>query len=156
MPGFTIQVKGLEELSQNLGKSVDVLNKQVNEALDNSVTLIQKRARRNAPVFQGELKRSIRKKVRSNISRGEVEAFAKHAPYVESGTKPHFPPVAALERWGKIKLGKPGLGFVIARKIARKGTKAQPYMEPAVEESLSDVERFFKVVSDKVTAEIVK
>lgn len=53
-----------------------------------------------------------------------------------------MPPVHRLEHWARIKLGQDGLGFVIARKIARKGTKAQPYIRPAFEDGLNDVQHF--------------
>jgi len=59
---------------------------------------------------------------------GEVGTPLAHAVPVELGTRPHFPPVQPLADWAQHKLGLSpaearGVGFVIARKIARTGTK---------------------------------
>ena len=50
---------------------------------------------------------------------------------VELGTKPHFPPIEPLIDWVKARLGistekeARGVAFLIARKIAVRGTAAQ-------------------------------
>ena len=65
---------------------------------------------------------------------GQVGSDANYAPYVEFGTRPHFPPVAALERWAKQKGLNP---WVVAKSIAQKGTEAHPHFWPAAENVLS-------------------
>lgn len=61
--------------------------------------------------------------------------------YLEEGTKPHFPPLEAIERWIDVKriaphAGKNGkvptkkqLAYMIARKISIEGTKAGHYFK---------------------------
>lgn len=55
--------------------------------------------------------------------------------YVESGTKPHFPPIDKIEEWIRVKKIVPTslngkvpstsqLAYLISRSISRKGTKA--------------------------------
>jgi hypothetical protein len=59
---------------------------------------------------------------------GFVGTSVEYAESVELGTKPHFPPVEALQDWVEGKLGLSGseartVAFLIARKISKVGTK---------------------------------
>lgn len=60
---------------------------------------------------------------------GMVASPLPYAEYVELGTKPHFPPIEPLVDWVMAKLGitdeteAHSVAFLIARKIARVGTK---------------------------------
>lgn len=54
-----------------------------------------------------------------------------YAAAIEYGSKPHWPPISALEGWAE-RHGIPA--FLVARKIAREGTEARPYMQPAYED----------------------
>lgn len=65
-----------------------------------------------------------------------VEANADYASYVESGARPHFPPVDALKDWAAKFLGDEKLAFVVARAIARRGIYAHPFMGPALLENM--------------------
>ena len=59
--------------------------------------------------------------------------------YVEEGRKPgRMPPVEPLADWArqKLRVGSKearGVGFLVARKIAREGTRPQPFMQPALD-----------------------
>lgn len=60
-------------------------------------------------------------------ARGGVATSLSYAAPVETGSKPHFPPVAPLTDWVERKLGlkgaeAKGVAFAIARKIAKEGT----------------------------------
>jgi hypothetical protein len=63
----------------------------------------------------------------------DLDAYWK---YVEYGTKPHFPPIRAIEDWIRIKKIIPNsrngkipntkqLAFAIAKSISKKGTKGK-------------------------------
>lgn len=150
----TIVIKGFDELKRNFEKAPEVFYTEAKKALSKSVSVIQPIAVKGAAVDLGGLRGSIRKSV-SGLT-GEVVAGSKHAIFIEEGTRPHFPPVAPLERWATRKLGSSGLGFVVARKIAREGTKAQPFMSPAAEQSLPKVERFFDIMADNLVKELAR
>ena len=78
----------------------------------------------NTPVDRGFTKASTASSVRGGVS-GTVQGVVSQggaARYLEDGTPPHFPPVAELERWAQRVIGQRGLGFVIARSIAKRGT----------------------------------
>jgi hypothetical protein len=59
----------------------------------------------------------------------EVGPEAPYGPYVEHGTKKHFPPPDALEGWAK----RHGFNsaWPICRAIAKRGLKARPFLFPA-------------------------
>ena len=68
-----------------------------------------------------------------------VGADLNYAPHVEFGTRPHWPPWgpgSALARWAFLKRIP---AFLVARAIARRGTRGQKYMERAVESTRSNV-----------------
>lgn len=81
---------------------------------------------------------------------GRVFNTMEYAPAVELGSRPHFPPVAALEAWARRKLGQDGLGFVIARAISRRGTKGVFMFKRGLEACRSRIEARFDQVRDRV------
>ena len=67
---------------------------------------------------------------------GYAEPAAGYMPFVEYGTRPHWPPRAAMELYAARKFGYPSgspeakrAGYLIARKISRYGTPAQHVVE---------------------------
>lgn len=66
----------------------------------------------------------------------------KYAIFVEKGTRPHFPPVEAIRRGMKVTAQH---AFLIARSIARKGTKPYPYLMPAADKFYPDLKRRIKL-----------
>lgn len=81
-----------------------------------------------APVDRGELRAKIEIKEHSN-ERLEVISGAKYSEFVERGTRAHIPPFAPIERWALRRGLPPG---AVWRSIGQKGTKAHPFMQPAV------------------------
>lgn len=84
------------------------------------------------------------------FAEGSTEGYAAHVEYGRGPTKKagQIPLRTTLEAWVHRKLGIPyGKGlesatYLIARKIHRKGTKAQPFFTPAVqkfEEKVSNI-----------------
>lgn len=61
----------------------------------------------------------------------------KYATYVEHGTRPHFPPIAALQGWAD-RHGIPV--WAVARKIAREGTEPRWMFRNTVEDLDSRIE----------------
>lgn len=145
---FKIEVIGLKEFENALAKAPGFTKKALKQAMVRSVADIAETAREKAPtgVSSPGLHRAIRTK--ATFDKGEVFILrsVRHGPFVEFGTKPHFPPPAALEKWARIKLGSPNpsaTAFLIARKISRTGTKAQPFMTPAIEQNQRRVVKHF-------------
>lgn len=78
---------------------------------------------------EGNLANSIMTDFKQAGMVAEVGPEAPYGPYVEFGTKPHFPPPDALEGWAK----RHGFdsAWPICLAIARRGTPARPFMFPA-------------------------
>lgn len=87
--------------------------------------------------------------------------------WVENGRKAgKFPPVDAIKKWITIKpvipRGKNGkvptenqLAYLIGRKIAREGTRANPFLEPTIRD-FKLVDKIYAAVNNMLTDEINK
>lgn len=73
----------------------------------------------------------------------EIGPEAPYGPYVEYGTKPHFPPPDALEGWAR----RHGFdsAWPICMAINKRGLKARPYLVPAW---MAVVDKFWKRIKE--------
>ena len=124
---------GMEELFK---KAHDIMVREFIPAVNKTAHKLEATAKINAPINIGNLRSSIHTNPAQEMF-GDVQAAVgtdlKYAPFVEYGTNPHFPPLAPLKLWAKFKLGNENLAYVVARKIARKGTKGVFYFKKARE-----------------------
>lgn len=110
--------------------------------LTKSGIIVKSSAKAYAPVDTSNLRGGISYRL-EGIRQVIIGPNVDYGIYVEKGTKPHFPPVKALSEWAGRVLGDASLGFVIARGISRKGTKKQPYMQPALQDNLGNIRGIF-------------
>ena len=80
---------------------------------------------------------------------GAVSSSIAYGIPVELGTRPHFPPVAPLAEWARKVLGVPAeeaeaVGFLIARKISRQGTRGAFMFRRGFDENLGQVEAIYQ------------
>lgn len=93
---------------------------------------------------------------------GQVRSTAPHAWPVEEGSKPHFPPIAPIELWVKRKLQikdakqAKAIAFLIARKIAKFGTKAVHMVRDTFREKKSSIESNYKQALSNITQRIAR
>lgn len=131
MEGFSIKIEGLEELNRALGRvSQPELSQRLRQTMKAATNITKQTARSLVPADTGALKRSISDEViyRGGTDiEGVVEPKERYAMPVEKGARPHFVPVGSLERWAKKRGINP---WALAMSISKKGTKAQPYIEP--------------------------
>lgn len=112
-------------------------------SIDRATLLVARRiervGKRLAPVRTGGGRRSIGV---IEVRDGHAIVSDLHMLVMEEGRQPNstMPPVAPLERWGWRVLGQRGLGFVLARSIARKGIKPRRFFERAIRQ-ITDRER---------------
>lgn len=143
---FNIEVRGLEEFKRDLKRFPPEAKTELQKAMVSSTTKIKNDIQSNITSKgisnTGQLRRSVNV-IKASFDKGIVGVGERYGLFVEGGTRPHFPPVAPLERWAQTKLGQSGLGFVIARKIAQRGTKAQPFVEPAYKQDINFVVKQF-------------
>lgn len=128
------------EVSINLGKIIEELPSDMKRCMANACKTVQTHARKNAPKDTGNLRRSIDFTVDDDGTEGTIYVGADYAPYVEYGTG-----IYATKGGGRqtpwAYEGSQGWATI-------KGTKAQPFLEPALNQSRSDILDAFKGVFD--------
>jgi len=89
----------------------------------------------NCPVDTGILRFSI--KLFPSVPGAKSYILADGVEYgidVEYGTSPHYVSAKHLLRWAKLTLGDEKAAYAVAKKIAMKGTEAQPFFRPAMDQ----------------------
>ena len=147
----TLRLEGADELERALLNSPAVLRTTQQQAMTRSLLLIEADARRNVRQDTRRLMSSISHR-QSQSPRGlvgEVGPSARYGIHVERGTRPHWPPRAALEGWAR-RHGVPV--FVVQRAIARRGTKARPFLLPAFRKNAGAIVRLFAAAGARAVA----
>ncbi|MDH7513549.1 MAG: HK97 gp10 family phage protein [Clostridiales bacterium] len=146
-----VEIKGLNELDKSLDKILSKKERIKREVLFTALDIqskAKKKLREQKAIDEGYLKNSI---VVDTIRGGlaaEIGSIAPYAPYVEFGTKPHFPPPDALEDWAR----RHGFdsAWPICKVIAKRGLKERPYLSPAYEEEKDGfVQRIKKILESE-------
>ena len=94
----------------------------------------------------------------------EIQDYWK---YVENGTKPHWPPISAIEEWVKVKKLVPTsvngrvpstkqLAYLIARKISEVGTKGTESLSETLDASDEILNKMVDYITDQMDKEIDK
>lgn len=120
--------------------------RRISRAIERELTMIGLEIEKTAVEYldrkninvDGDLRDSINSKVEREVRSMilQIGANSDHAVYVHDGTKPHWPPYWPILRWVLKKLNIKGppakrVTFLVRRKIARKGTKAKPFLATA-------------------------
>lgn len=123
-----VKVEGIgEEQDRTSATIADLRGAPMLQAMRQAALYVTRDARKFAPVDTGRLRASINPEIRvmSGDLVGVVGSNVEYAPHVELGTRPHWPPLAALEPWAR----RHGLNaYLVARAIARRGTKAHYFL----------------------------
>lgn len=84
----------------------------------------------------GNLSRSYRTETTDHGRTAEVGSDLLYSIFVELGTRPHFPPMIALESWAR----RHGFesAWPVCKAIAERGLQARPHLFPAYEATVSD------------------
>lgn len=136
-----IEVEHLLEVQRQMEKTVaDLHGAPVLNAFRTATLLVQRDAKINAPVDTGRLRASITPEVRAagDSIEGVVGSNVFYAPFVELGTRAHWPPPGALEVWAR-RHGVPE--FLVRRAIGLKGTKAVKFLQDAFEKNKDRIVR---------------
>lgn len=161
--GLRLEIRGLKETQKKMEQVArDLSGPPMLAAMRDATMVVQRDAKKLAPVNTGRLRASIIPEVRASVVgrtiTGVVGSNVEYAPYVETGTRPHFPPLAAIQRWVHLKrLGTPkterSIAYAICRAIAVRGTRARPYLEPAFRKNYN---RIRKIIGDAVGRIVIK
>ncbi len=132
-----------EHFRRALKKVPKSLVKNLVSATRRGAIEVGRSAKEHAPKAHSELVNSIRHQ-RVEVLSFVVGPNVIHGPMVENKTLPQkIPNVLNLYDWVRVNRITPrdpnmdqmDLAWMIAKSIAKKGTAAQPYMEPAAEEN---------------------
>ena len=162
-----IHVKGLAELSAKLDHMGPlVLGPAVRRFFDRASIIVQTSARENAPVDRGWLRNDIGIEVDTAVvprwaKVGTSSRTRQYAAGIELGTRPHWPPPGPLAAWMTRKGMDPGPEptgnsiyrrneYLIARKIARRGTKARPFLRPALTRNRARIKNLLPLMADEI------
>ena len=144
------QIKGLIEAQRNIEQAIaDLKGKPMLDAMRDSLLIVQRDAKILSPVDTGRLRASITPEIRSrreNVIVGVVGSNVMYAPYMELGTRPHWPPIRALEVWAR----RHGTNaFLVARAISRRGTRPRRYLQRSFTQNQGRIiARFEKAVKE--------
>jgi hypothetical protein len=155
-----IDTSELRDLIRDIGRLPEQTERILVGAVWKSLLLLEREIKERTPVgVTGLLRQSIaahrpRVDIGGRIV-GEVGTPLSYAESREKGTKPHFPPVEALEDWVRAKLGiapaqARSVAFLVARKIAMVGTEGAFMFAGAFEATEDQIERFFNVAFRQV------
>jgi hypothetical protein len=147
----TLHVEGADRLTAALRRSPQVVATEQVRAMTRSLLLVEGDARRNVRQDTRQLMNSIthRQRMAGDALVGEVGPSVRYGAYVERGSRPHWPPRAPLEGWAR----RHGVSvFVVQRAIARRGTRARPFLRPAYEKNRDAIVRLFAAAGARVTA----
>lgn len=127
-----IGVEGRSTTIQTLKNITVKASNEIKGQILKSGLIIESKAKDKAPVDTGLLRAEVETRISDGGFTYEVFPTSKYAAFVEFGTKPHFPPPQALAGWAR-RHGLSGREYLIARAIARRGTRPQPFLFPAYE-----------------------
>ena len=135
----------------------EILAKPMEDFFSRSALITEAKAKENAPVDTGRLRSSIRV---SDVSPygASVGSDVVYAPFVEYGSRPHWPPKGALQPWARRHGFPVGLSgdFLVRRAISRRGTKPKPFLRKAIIDSIQDYERTLEIAIEGIIRNIEK
>jgi len=137
---FSVSVD-ISRAKAGLDKARPAMERNIDERLSRGAEEVARDAKGNAPKAFSNLVNTIRAE-RIEAMHYQVSEGMNYGRAVEEGSAPHFPNPDNLRPWVERVLGlrdKPArdAAFLIARAISRRGTRAQPYMQPAAEGKVS-------------------
>ena len=118
-----VSVENLDRWVHRIDGAPEIVKRESVTALSAMGSHLKPLVKDKTPVDKGKLKRAIDftvKQVRPHVWEMDLNARkVKYGIFVERGTRPHWPPLAAIRDWA-LRHGIPP--FLVARAIARHGT----------------------------------
>lgn len=166
--GVDVWLEGERELYVNMQRRLDgctsAARKGIRKAGLKIVNDAKENLRSNKSVVTGQLRASGKvQAVEGDKDAIDAGFFGKdgkggYAYYVEYGRRAGgFPPIDVIVQWVKKKLRirkeneANGIGFMIARSIAKKGTKPHPFFAPAIDKNENAVMDYIAEELEKET-----
>lgn len=152
---ISVLVTGLTELEAGLSAAPAELASAVRQQLTAASLLVEGTARTLAPQDTRRLAGSINYAIGgsgANLT-SRIGPSVLYGLYAERGTRGprRMPPVEALRGWAARHGVNP---YLVARAIARRGTKAHPYMQPALDQNRRQIDSLMARVGVRVVSTI--
>lgn len=151
---FEIKDKALKDALERAPKVLTAeLNKGLDLAAQKLVVAEQKQIEENKSFGTSDLIRSVNFKSKVSVFERLVYVGVKHGFYVENGSKGGgMPPKEALITWLRLKdrideATAKRQWYPLAKSIKANGTKAKPFVEPALKQEESGL---LKVIDDSI------
>lgn len=157
-----IQEVDSEEFRKALSKAPKALVQNLSKSVNRFAIELGRSAKGFAPKAHSTLVNSIRHQ-RIGVLSYVVGPTVNYGPMVENETKPQgLPNVLSIYDWVRVsglqpnnpKMDQMDLAWMISKSIAKKGTEAQPYMEPAVEEKSDRLLQLVQIAMTKTMKEV--
>lgn len=163
---INLDIHGAADLARAFVRAPDVVADELVAAAWEASLLLEREIQELTPTGvhgAAGLKGSIaagEPRVLSDNVIGVVGTASPYAIPVELGTKPHFPPVQPIADWAQHKLGVPAkeahqVGYLIARKIAKRGTEGAFMFNRAFDANRNQVQRIFDVARGRIAQRMV-
>lgn len=135
---FSVSFTGNDKIVRNARmlreKFPEWLSAANQETANEIFDLARKNIKAHDAYTSGELYDSIVVEVTARGLAIYVGSTSKHAPFVEFGTRPHFPPLAPIRQWCLARGLPESAAFPIARAISERGTPERPFLWPAAQQ----------------------
>jgi len=139
----------LQEIQKKLWP--EKIQQMLNNSIKKVVVLLNRYAIEETPTDQWLLRNSFHSEFKQSF--GRLFNNAEYAIFVHEGTKPHSAPFTPIAEWAERHWLNP---WSVWLAIRRKGTKANPFMERAVERADDEVDKIFQREIDAMIEIIVK
>lgn len=136
-----LTIKNLDEIERMFKKAPGKMLDGIHKAIQRSILIIERNAKREAPVNKGTGGGTLRQSIKSKMSgraTGEVSVEAKYAMFVHEGTRPHVIRPTRMKALANTREGK-----FFGRLVMHPGTQPNPFLERAVKQSEDDINREF-------------
>ena len=150
---FNVKITGQDKIKKNVAYLRANFPEWLSAANLETAYEIRDEAQRNVKRLDafdtGDLHDSIGVKISPQGLSIAVGATAHYAPFVEFGTRPHFPPLEPIREWCRSRGIPESAAFPIAKQISERGSPERPFLYPAYKVGMRHhVARIRKYVKD--------
>lgn len=146
---YAIEIQNLDKVTATLTRFPKQAAGNINDAIRAILITIQREATKEAPSDTGKMRGDW--DMSFGHLTGSLRNRSQYAVHMEYGTRPHFPPLEAITPWAN-RHGIPP--FLVARAIARKGTKARRFFGTAIDRAKASANRIFDQAITKTLNEL--
>jgi hypothetical protein len=147
-------VATFEQMDVRLRAYPRQMEAETRKALEASLLILEADQRRNVAQDTRRLMGSITREIQGTgaVLTGRVGPTVGYGIVVERGRRPgKYPPIAAIQGWAR-RHGIPP--FLLARAIARRGTRPQPFVGPSLDRNRERINVLFRQVGVRMIARL--